>query len=877
MTDDRIWKLIARKVSGEASPEELAELEKLVKDNPGLHHSIEAFTKLWEAPVKESASPDVEKLLNRIRSEKQSSLLRVPPSVIANKRNFMISSHLKIAWRSLARGKTFSIIKILGLAIGIASALLLFLWIQNEMSFDLFHKKKDRIYMAYSQANDEQGMATWSGTSMLLGPILETSYPFIEKTARYNRVYSFLFHAGDKHMESRGLLTDPSFLSIFDFPLLYGDQSKALSTARSLVITESFAKKLFGRTDVMGKQVRIDSTGDFMITGVLKDLPNNTGFDFNWLGPWSYMKEVHWLREEWSTAYIQTAILLKSGTSEQFANTQIKDIVKKHSDDVKFTTFLHPLSKWRLWSDFTKTGKQSGGEIRVVRLFAIIACFILLLACINYMNLSTAKSMKRAREVGIRKVSGARKTSLVRQFLIESILVALLAGIIALLLTEPNLRWFNALTEKRLVVPYGNPFFWLSFLGFILVTGVLAGSYPAFYLSSYQPIKVLKGTFKAVNALVTPRKLLVVLQFTFAIAFIICTMVIYSQIRYGQKRDVGYNENNLVYIFMKGDVNSKFKAVSHELIASGAITSITRSNSPVTDTWNGDNSYEWEGKKPGSPRLNAGLFFTDKDFATTTGLKITKGRDINSERYPTDSTAILINESAARVMGFTDPVGQVIKNHDCNWHIVGVVRDFVTSSPFSSFFPIVIHGPGPQYWFGTMSFRLNTQRSITSNLQTIGAILKKFNPDNPFDPYFADDTNAQKFSFAKKTGTLASIFAGLAIFISCLGLFALAAYMAENRTKEIGVRKVLGASVASISTLLSKDFLKLVIVSFIIASPVAWWVMKSWLNDFEYHISISPWIFVVTGVFSIFLAIGTVSFQSVKAALSNPVKSLRSE
>jgi putative ABC transport system permease protein len=877
MMDDRIWKLIARKVSGEATPEELKELEKLVKDNPRLHHSIETFTRLWESPVKESSNPDAGKLWERINAENKPPKLHKAPSLFSVKRNYMISNHFKIAWRNLSRGKAFSIIKILGLAIGIASALLLFLWIQNEMSFDLFHKKKDRIYLAYSQEPYEGKIGTWPGTSMLLGPILETSYPFVETTARYNLVSSFLFHAGDKHLEAHGLLTDQSFLSIFDFPLLYGDKNKVLSTPRSFVVTESFAKRLFGKTDVIGNPIRIDSTGDFMITGVLKDLPNNTDFEFEWLGPWSYMKEVHWLREDWTTVYIRTAVLLKAGTNEQFANQQIKDIVKKHSDDVKITTFLHPLAKWRLWSDFSENGKQAGGEIKSVRLFAVIACFILLLACINYMNLSTAKSMKRAREVGIRKVAGARKSSLIRQFLIESVLIALLAGIIALLIAEPNLRWFNALTYKRLIIPYNNPIFWLSFLGFILFTGILAGSYPAFYLAAYQPIRVLKGTFKAVNALVTPRKVLVVLQFTFAIAFIICTMVIYSQIRYGQKRDVGYNQNSLVYVYMKGDVNTKFAALSHELMASSAITSITRSNSPITDTWNGDDSYEWEGKKDGSPKLSAGLYFTDKDFAKTNGLQIIQGRDINTELYPADSTAILINEYAARTMGFTDPVGQVIKNRDCNWHIVGVVRNFLTSSPFRSFYPVVIHGPGPQHWFGTMSFRLNSQRSVASNLKSIGAILKKFNPDNPFDPYFAGQTNAQKFAPAKKIGTLASIFAGLAIFISCLGLFALAAYMAENRTKEIGVRKVLGASVASISTLLSKDFLKLVIISFCIASPIAWWAMNNWLNDFEYHVRISPWIFVATGVVSIVLAIGTVSFQSLKAALANPVKSLRSE
>lgn len=877
MMDDRIWLLIARKLSGEASPAELKELEKLIKENPDLHHSIDTFTRLWTAPVKEAANPDVQKLLNRIRPKNEPLQIRKVPSVFSIKRNLLLGNHFKLAWRNLARGKVFSIIKILGLAMGIASALLLFLWIRNEMSFDLFHKKKDRIYMAWSQSTDEGKIYTWPGTSMLLGPVLNTTYPFVETTARYNEVYSFLFHAGEKHMESNGLLTDPSFLKIFDFPLVYGNPNTALSTPRSLIITESFAKRLFGHTDVMGKAVRIDSTGDFMVTGVMKDMPDNTQFgEFNWLGPWSYMNEVHWLRDEWSTSYIRTIVLLKPSSSEQVANAHIKNVVKEHSNDVKFETFLHPIAKWRLYSHF-ENGKQVGGQIKTVRLFFIIACFILLLACINYMNLSTAKSMNRAREVGIRKVAGARKISIIRQFLVESILVALLAGAIALLVAEPNLKWFNALTYKRLAVPYNNLYFWLSFLGFVLITGILAGSYPAFYLAAYQPIKVLKGTFKSVNALVTPRKVLVVLQFTFAITFIICTLVIYRQIKYGQQRDVGYDQKNLAFVYMKGDVNTKFNAIRYDLISSGAITSVTRTNSPVTDVWNGDDTYEWATKKQGSPKLNAALYHSDNNFAKTMGLPIVKGRDINTDIYPTDSTAILINESAAKIMGFADPVGQAVTSKEGNWHIVGVVKNFLPGTPFGSLYPIIIQGPGPHHWFGTMSFRLNPNRSVANNMKTIGAILKKYNPDNPFDPWFVDQTNEGKFEGTKRIGSLASIFAGLAIFISCLGLFALAAYMAENRTKEIGVRKVLGASVTSISTLLSKDFVKLVIISFVIASPLAWWAMHNWLNGFEYHIRISPWIFIATGAFSMLLAIVTISFQSVKAALANPVKSLRSE
>ena len=879
---------MARKLSGDASREELLELENILRENPELLYSVEVVSRFWHHRNEKSQTklPEAyEKLVSKLKDRgiditasrgglAAASQQHGAKQLFLNFTDFsMLRNYFTIAWRNLIRGKAFSIINVAGLAIGMASAILISLWIHNELTQDAFHKNKERTYMVYSRGVFDGKQQAWNGTSMLLAPVLESNHPEVEKAVRINPVSAFVFHTGDKHLGSYGLLTDPGFLKIFDFQLAQGDAASALNSPRSLVITESFAKKLFGKDDAIGKMVRIDSSSNFTVTGVLKDLPNNTQFDFEYLVPWSYMKEVHWDRPDWQTSYIQTVVLLKPGIREANANTRIANIVRKHSKDINTELFLHPLSKWKLWSKF-ENGKVAGGYIGTVRLFGVIAAFILLIACINYMNLSTAKSIKRAKEVGIRKVAGAGKSSLISQFLGESIVLSVVAGGVALLIAQLSLQWFNSLTEKRLFIPYTSPYFWLAGLLFIVITGIVAGSYPAFYLSAYRPIQVLKGTFKPIYALVTPRKLLVVVQFTIAIGLIICTMVIYRQINHGQSRDIGYDQNNLVFVFLKGDMQKKYDLIKQELMNSGAITSVTRTNSPVTAIWNGDDSYQWEGKSS-KTAFSAAIFHTDKDFAKTMGMHLLSGRDIDAEKYPTDSSAVILNETALKMMGLKDPIGKSLTSREGNWHVVGIVKDFVPGEPFASGNPVVVQGPGRHHWYGTMTFKLNLQNPIGDNLATIGGILKKYNPDYPFDYYFVDETYAAKFAEEKRTASLASVFAGLTILISCLGLFALAAYMAENRTKEIGIRKVLGASVGSIASLLSAEFLKLVLIAFLISSPLAWWAMKIWLEDYSYRIQIGGWIFIATGILSIVIAILTVSSQAIKAALANPAKSLR--
>jgi putative ABC transport system permease protein len=890
--EDRIWQLIARKMAGEASEEELLELQELVKDHPEFGYYAQVVTDLKKQPPKddtEQMQPLLQRLKKRIAAEESVAQVaehlrqetpwkKQPASVIRpfSNNKGILSNHLKIAWRYLFRNKAFSFVNISGLAIGMASAILILLWIHSEWTFDQFHSKKERIYQLYSRAIFDGELQAWGQTPMVMAPVIKSDYPEVEEVVRMNWVAAFILKTGDKQLQTTGFLTDPGVFKVFDFPLIKGDPNTALTAPHSIVITESLAKRLFGEEDAMGKLIKIDSNALFTVTGIVKKMPDNTRFKFDYLVPWDYMKEVGWYNDNWGiSSIVHTYILLRPGITETAINGRLRYIIKAHADDLNTEVFAHPIKKWRLWSEF-ENGVAVSGNIKNVRLFGIIAGFILLIACINYMNLSTARSVKRAREVGIRKVVGAGKGSLIGQFILESLLFSFIAAILALLIVEPCIPWFNRLTYKNFYIPYDDPYFWLIAVAFILLTGLLAGSYPAFYLSSYRPIKVLKGTFKAVNALVTPRKVLVVVQFSFAIILIICTMIIYRQIRYGKQRDPGYNMDRLVYIYNKGNIEKDYPLIREELLGSGAITHIARTNSPITEIWSSEEDFEWAGKDS----RNRTFFIkmqTDRDFVKTMGIQLIAGRDIDASKYPTDSTAILINESAAKALGFANPVGQTLTNQEGAWHIVGMIKNFIPGIPYAPLYPLVVQGPGVKSWFGTVTFRMNPQASEKANLATIKAIVKKYNPDYPVDHFVVKESYDFKFIDEVVQAKLAGLFAALTIFISCLGLFALAAYMAESRIKEIGIRKVLGASVTTITALLSKDFIKLVLVSFVIASPLAWWGMQHWLQNYAYKVSISWWIFALTGVLSTFVALATVSYQAIKTALGSPVKSLRSE
>ena len=789
----------------------------------------------------------------------------------------MLKSYLKITWRNLLRHKAFSIINIVGLAIGMASAALILLWVQNEMSYDQFHENKDRLYSVYNKSVFNGNLWCWETTPKVMAKTLKSEYPQIEETARTSE-NTFLFTVGDKRLTVPGYFTDPGFLTMFSLPLVNGNKTSALNNIHSIVITQKLSKKLFGDDNAMGKTIKIDSNAYFTVTGVMKDLPNNTRFNFEYLMPWSYMKKIGWDETSWGNNSIQTYVLLKPGVTEAMADKAIVNVTKTHSDTKDITQFLHSIKQWRLYSKFDAKGNISGGKIDTVRIFSIIAAFILLIACINFMNLSTARSEKRAREVGIRKVVGALRNSLILQFLGESILIAFISGVIALIIVQLSISGFNQLTEKQLFVPYGNVYFWFVFLGFILFTGIISGSYPALYLSSFKPVSVLKGTFKAANALVTPRKLLVVIQFTFAVVLIICTIIIRQQLQYAQDRDSGYKKDNLVYVMMSGNIGKSYENIKNDLINSGAAVAVAKTSAPITQGWSDSWGFHWKGSLPDN-KVDFNIFNTDGDLVKTMGLKLIAGRDIDPKVYKTDSTALILNEASVKIMGLKDPVGQEVirgEGKDAQTlHIVGVIKDFILQSPYDPVRHMLIQGP--KSWFNVIHFRLNNAHTTADNLKRAEQVFKKYNPDYPFEYNFIDQEYAKKFGDEQRTGVLASLFAGLTIVISCLGLFGLAAYMAQNRLKEIGIRKVLGASVAGVTTLLSKDFLKLVLISFVIASPIAYYFMYQWLKGYSYRISISVWVFLIAALVTVLISVITVSFQAIKAALTNPVKSLKGE
>ncbi|MEO5681408.1 MAG: ABC transporter permease [Chitinophagaceae bacterium] len=787
----------------------------------------------------------------------------------------MLQNYFKIAFRNLWKRKGYSFINILGLTIGMASAILILLWIQNELSYDRFYKNSDRLYSMYNRDKFDGKLWAWNSTPKIMAPTIKHDYPEVEAVTRFTSI-TFLSTVGEKKINARGAFADSSFLNMFSFPLISGNAAQALTGNYNIVLTEKMAIKLFGKEDAMGKTVLIDSNANFTVSAVLKDLPNNTALKFEYLLPWAFMDKLGWNDKFWGNNSVTTFVLLKPGAKQAAFDAKVKDITTSHSDETT-KVFSYPVSKGHLYGK-SENGQLVDGQIVTVRLFAIIAVFILLIACINFMNLSTARSEKRAKEVGIRKVAGALKSSLVAQFIGESVLLSALAFLFAIIAVQLSLKGFNELVGKDLHIEYGNPLYWLSAISFILFTGLLAGSYPAFYLSSFTPVKVLKGTFKKMNALVTPRKIMVVLQFTFAIVLIISTIIVQHQINFAQDRDAGYNRNNLIYAFTQGDADKNYPLIKQDLLKSGAVLSLTKSANPITQRWSDGWGYIWTGSTESDKKLDFVRLGSDADLVKTIGIQLKEGRDIDIYNYPNDTTAMLLNESAVTAMRLKNPVGQQVRREgDHVWTVVGVVKDFILESPFEKKVnPMMIVGPADNF-FQIIHMKLNPANAAKDNIAKAEKIFKQYNPQYPFEYVFADESYANKFKEQQRTGTLAVLFAGLTIFISCLGLFGLATYMAENRIKEIGVRKVLGASVFSITTLLSKDFLQLVIVSLLIASPLAWWGMNQWLQNYTYHIDIEWWVFAGAGTLSILIALATVSYQSIKAAVSNPVKSLRTE
>ena len=784
----------------------------------------------------------------------------------------MFKNYFKIAWRNLLRHKIFSFINITGLAIGMAAALIIGIWVQNELSYDRFHANKNSLYKLYLRGTGEGNVYTGNITTGPMGNALKNDFPEVKNTARIYWTIERLFSYGDRSIKAKGNDVDKPFLSMFSFPLVKGNAVHALDGTNSIVITENLAHKLFGSEDAINKIITVDNKDSYKITGVLKDLPNNTAFDFNYLV--SLEPNENTYGNTWDNYTYNTYVQLQSNTSATVFNNKIKTEFTKYTQQADAEMFLYPLSKLHLYSRF-ENGKPVGGRIEIVRLLLIIAALILLIACINFMNLSTAQSQKRAKEVGVRKVIGAGKARLVFQFLCESVLVAFVAGLFALLIVELSLPAFNQLINKNLLLNLKDPLLWFGLSVFVIFTGLLAGSYPAFFLSAFKPVKVLKGFAKSIKNPFNPRKILVVTQFSIAIILIISTLIVYHQIKFVENRDKGYNINSLVEVPIEGDIRKNYDLIKNELINKGAVTAMCKNSLGVTVDGRTQGGYSWDGSKPDDANIIFSRVGTDDDFAKTMDLKLSAGRDIDTKAYPSDSTAVLLNETAVKEMRIKNPVGKYINEGGKNLTIVGVFKDFIINSPYNPVSPMIV--VATKGWTYNIILRFNQQNSMTNNLRIAEQVFKKYNSAYPFTYHFVDEEYQQKFNDEKQTGTLAALFAGLTIFISCLGLFGLAAYMAENRQKEIGIRKVLGASVHTIVQMLSKEFVVLVIISIIIATPIGWLLMSKWLQNYNYRIKISWQIFALAGFTAIVIAILTVSFHAIKAAIANPVKSLRTE
>lgn len=788
----------------------------------------------------------------------------------------MLKNYFKIAIRSLIKKPAYSFINIGGLAVGIASSILILLWVADEYSFDRFHANYDNIYKVYQSQQWAQGIGT--GPSMPY-PLKET---ILSKTSDVKYVVMTnwgegnMLQVGDKHLNKMGLSATEDFFNMFSFNMVMGDPATALKEPNSIVITESTAKTFFGDEDAINQLIQIDKGEELKVTGVVKDVPPQSFFRFDYVLPFAYYEATqNWVRnskQNWNNNSFQLYTQLQPGAAEANVNASIQDIIKENNAKAPTAKlFLHPISKWRLHSNF-ENGINTGGMIEYVQLFTAIAVFVMIIACINFMNLATARSESRAREVGIRKSVGSRRKELIFQFLGESLAITFIAFLFALVIVELILPFYNTLVSKTIAIDYTNPTIWLVGFALVFVIGIISGSYPAFYLSAFQPVKVLKGKVNVGKGASTPRKVLVTLQFGFSIFLIIGTLTIYQQVMHVKDRELGYDRENLMQIWTNNEIEDNFQTIRQELVNTGAVKAVCKSNSPITSIFS-NNEVAWEGMNT-DQRVSFATIATEYDYAETMGIKMAEGRDFSRD-FPSDSSAVIINQAAVDFMGMKDPVGKKLTYNSSELEIIGVTPNVVMASPYQPVEPLLmVFDPD---WTSTISVRLNKSSDLKESISKVEQVFKKLNPSYPFEFRFVDVDFERKFATINLISRLSLIFASLAIVITCLGLLGLAAFTTEQRTKEVGIRKVLGASVSSIILLISKDFSKLVIFAFIISAPLGWWFLSNFLERYPYRIGISGWIIVAAGGLSLVLAILIVSTQALRAASRNPTQSLRAE
>ena len=789
----------------------------------------------------------------------------------------MFKLNLKIALRNLWKNKGFSLINIGGLAIGIGSCMILLLYVVYEFGYDKDTKNYNTTFVAYTNMKANGKVNSWAWTPGLLAPALKEKFANVVNTSRSSYPYGNLISYGNKKFRNSAVFADPSFIDILGFKFLSGNENQALKNINSVILTESLALKLFGNENPMNKIVKFDNTEPLTVEAVIADLPENSSIKFDYIMPWKlYEKKQTWIKEQgWGSNFCLTLVQLKEANMADQMNATIKNFYSQHDKNADNDLFLHPLAKWHLYNEF-ENGKPVGGRIDQLRIFLILAICILLIACVNFMNLSTARSEKRAKEVGVRKAIGSTRKSLISQFILESTLLAFIGTIIAFILLEISLPYFNNLLDINLIIAYNDWKYWLTIVGLIVFTGLVAGSYPAFYLSSFEPIKVLKGFSVKAGAAFSIRKVLVVFQFVFAGCLIVCTVVIYQQLNFIKEKPIGYNKGNLIQMVAQGNFQNKQKValLKEELLKSGATQYVSTLSMDLDQGGNNTSNVEWEGSNPKETILfnERGIGY---DFIETIGTEMIEGRVFATE-FPGDSNKVVFNEAAIKAMGLKNPIGKIVSYGDVKCTIIGVMKDFVVESPYQKVAPTIFY-PSAKNSIGVILIRLNEAKNIGSSLATVDEIARRINPDYPVDRRFVSESFEEKFQDEKLLGILSNWFGGFAIFISSLGLLGLALFMAEQRKKEISIRKVLGASTSNILTLLNKDFIKLVALSNIIAFPIAYIIISRWLSSYEYRVSISFLPFLIAIGLSVLIAALTVSMQSIKVAKANPIDALKYE
>lgn len=797
----------------------------------------------------------------------------------------MLRNYLIIAFRNLWKNKVYSSINIGGLAVGMAVAMLIGLWVYDELSFNTTHQNYGTIAKVVENGKEDGKRYANDNLPLPLAYELKANFnDYFKYILIAYQPKEYILTHGETKLTKTGQFIDSGAPDMLSLHMLKGSRM-GLQDLNSILLSASAAKDLFGEVDPLNKTVQINKTITAKVTGVYQDLPHNSEFyPIKFLAPFDLLTAANpWIKEQkWDNWFLMTYVQMKPQYSMEHVSHQIKDIEINNIKHLKGQQeqlarnpqiALLPMREWHLYGSYDRDDQE---PIKTVWLFGAIGFCILLLACINFMNLATARSEKRAKEVGIRKAIGSRQKQLVTQFYVESFFVVLIAFACSLVLVNLSLPWFNFIAEKELRFPLGNTYYWISCIVFILLTGLLAGSYPAFYLSSFQPIKVLKGTIRVGRWASVPRKLLIVSQFTISVTLIIGTTIIYKQIEYTKNRPIGYSKSGLLMIEKKtDDFTINHELLKTELKNTGVVSEMAQSRSAVTNItmWNG--GFSTKGKEIKCPN-GCGTLPVSTEYGKTVGWQFVRGQDFGG---PTDSTGLIVNESFARSMGVPNPVGETLI-WDPQWRkpkaytVLGVIKDMVSLSPYEPTIPTVYFIEDNYTW---INIRINPNVSVSKAIPKIEVVFRKLIPSAPFKYTFADVEFAKKFATEERISKLVGIFAGLAIFISCLGLFGLASFMAEQRTKEIGIRKILGATVANLWTLLSKDFVLLVLLSCFIAAPIAWYLMNQWLQKYTYRTDISWWIFVATGAVALTISLVTVSYQVIKAAIANPVKSLRSE